>query len=379
MTSLIYINDQLHIYYARANRVFVLGMLICTLLLLQGCSEEPTQTATENVRAVSINSVADDAYVNSIRFPGVTQTENRSQLSFGVDGTVNDVLFDIGAQLNTGDVMAVLDQEPYRLALESARSEAEKARVTFEEAKTNYERLVRLRENNSVSEQNLDAARSTYENAQSTLRDALAQIRLAERNLSKTAIKAPYDGVISSRSVEPFEEVTANQVAFTFDGMEKFIVDSSIPGDLAEYISNDKELEITVNYRGSYFNATVEHLGERANEGLNFPVRLRLDTSREKRPLPGLVVSVSYRMPDGEGAIFVPHSAVVAEPTDGNPFVYQYNEKTGRVSKAGIRIVNAEEGGYWIKSDLQKGDSYVAAGAAFISEGQKVRPAEEVR
>ena len=84
-----------------------------------------------------------------------------------------------------------------------ACSEAEKARVTFEEAKTNYERLVRLRENNSVSEQNLDAARSTYENAQSTLRDALAQIRLAERNLSKTAIKAPYDGVISSRRSNP--------------------------------------------------------------------------------------------------------------------------------------------------------------------------------
>jgi len=379
LTSLIYITDQLHMYLMRAYRVFVLGMVIFTLLLLQGCSEEPTQTTMENVRAVSINRVAEGTYAKRIRFPGVTQTENRSQLSFGVDGTVVDVFVDIGARLNAGEVVAVLDEEPYRIALESARSEAEKARVTFEESKKNYERLARLRENNSVSEQNLDAARSAYENAQSTLREAQAQIRLAERNLSKTAIKAPYDGVISSRSIEPSEEVTPNQVAFTFDGMDKFIVESSIPGDLAEHISNGKELEIIVNYRSSSFNASVEHLGERANDGLNFPVKLRLDNTREIRPLPGLVVSVNYRIPDGEGVIFVPHSAVVAEPTDGKPFIYRYNEETGRVSKAGISIVNAEALGYWIKSGLQEGDSYVAAGAAFISEGQKVRPAEEKR
>jgi len=374
-----YITDRSNMYSLRASRVLLLSVLFFILLLLQGCSEESLQAPADNVRTISIKRVAQGAYARSISFPGVMQTGNRGQLSFGVAGRVANVFVDIGVRVSNGDVMAVLDDEPYRLTLESARSEEEKAGVVFAESKKNYERLKRLRENHSVSEQNLDAARTAYENAQSTLRDAQAQVRLAERNLSKTTIKAPYDGVISSRSIEPFEEVTPNQVAFTFDGIENYIVESSIPADLAEHISNGNRLEIAVNYRGSTYNASVKHLGERANYGLNFPVKLRLENFENRRPLPGLVVSVSYQIPYGEDVILVPHGAVVAKPTDGQPFVYRYSEKTRLVSKESIIIVNAEQRGYWIKSDLHEGDLYVAAGAAFVSEGQKVRPAEEKR
>lgn len=380
MTLLRYITDRLHIYNASAFRSFIFVIVTSAFTVLQGCSEEPAaDVSTEVIRAVSISQVNDDNYHKSIRFPGITQKDNTSQLSFGVEGTVKTVLVDIGARLKAGEKLASLDEEPYKIALDNARALSEKARATLEEYKSNYERLSRLSKNNTVSEQNLDAARSAYENAQATLREAQANIKLAERNLSKTVIKAPFDGVVSTREIEPFEEVTPNQVAFTYDGTDKLVVKSSIPIDLAEKILNREDIEITVSYRDSTFSAVIEHLGERANEGLNFPVKLRPETTQPPLLAAGLVVEVNYLIPNTEEAILVPHGAVVIEPAGGKSFIYQYSDDTGIVSKTAVRIVDTQALGYWIKHDLAEGDLFVSAGAAFINEGQRVRPAVETR
>jgi len=372
-----YITDRSSIYVSRVIRSTIIIIMSSAFTLLQGCSEDPKPTSnatTENLRSVQISQVSDESYYMKIRFPGVTQKDNTSQLSFGVEGTVKTVLVDIGAHLNAGEKLASLDVEPYKIALDNARASAVKARATLEEYKTNYERLTRLVKNNAVSEQSLDAARSAYETARATLDEANANIRMAERNISKTVIKAPFDGIVSSRDIEPFEDVTPNQVVFSYDGMNKLVVKSSIPVDLADKILKRKDVEISVSYRGSSFNAVIEHLGQHANEGLNFPVKIRPENTHAPLLAAGLVVQVNYLIPNTEEAILVPHGALLIEPAGGKSFIYQYNEDTGLVSKSAVRIIDAVEQGYWIKHDLAQGDLFVAAGASFITDGQRVKP-----
>lgn len=370
-----YITDHSHLYVSIAVKVVLSFAAISAAFLVQGCSETSPPAEPEKVKTVSVNKLDNVDYYGSIQMPGITETGNRSQLSFGVDGTVSSVQVDIGTQVHAGDMLASLDQEPYRLALENARSESEKARVTFEEAQKNYERLTSLHARSLASEQNLDASKSNYENARAMLRETQSRVRLAERDLSKTEINAPYDGMVSGRRIEPFEEVTANQVAFTFDGTGTGIVESSVPETLATRLQNGDDPEIIVHHRGRSFRASVAHLSRRANEGLDFPVKLQIDSTEEVPPSPGLVVSVTYRIPE-EGKIApVPHGAVVVEPVDGTPFIYRYDQETGTVSRTPVTIVNSGTHGYWVRNDLSNGDLYVAAGAAFISEGQRVRPA----
>lgn len=374
MNSKIYISDQSHILCPNRFSKVILVNLIALLILLQGCSSEnAAELVNQNVRAVSLNEVNTSTYYQESHFPGITQTESRAQLSFGVSGTVHNVMVDIGSRLNAGDVMATLDLEPYQLAFENARSEASKAQVTLDEYQKTHERLDILRSSNAVSQQDFDTSRTLFLNAQATLREANSRIRLAERDLSQAVIKAPYDGVVSTRQVEPYEEVTQGQVVFTFDSTEKLIVESSVPVSLATALRSTNDQIITVSHQGKSFDAAISHIAERASNGLSLPIKLHLQVPDDHFLPPGVVVAVNYRLKNSENFMLVPHGAIYVEATSNSSFVYSYDSEAQTVGKRPVQIVDIQPTGYWISSDLKPGERYVGAGAAFVSEGQHVR------
>lgn len=356
-------------------------MLVCALTLsifLQGCSSENTpELASQKTQVVLLNEVKANAYYQEFRIAGITQTESRAQLSFGVPGKVQDVIVDIGSRLKAGEVMAALDLEPYQLALYNARSEASKAQATLEESQANYERLNSLRSNNAVSQQDLEGSRTLFLTAEASLREANSRIRIAERELSQAVIRAPYDGVVSTRQVNPFEEVAQTQIIFTFDSTERLIVESSVPVSLATELRSTNEQTVTVIHNGKSFGATVSHIAERASNGLSLPIKLRLHVSDNYFLPPGVVVEVNYLLKNRESFLLVPHGSVYVEATKNDAFIYLYDSEARQVSKRPVQIVDNQPTGYWVRSTLNPGDRYVAAGAAFITEGQFVRVLEE--
>ncbi len=369
-------NSPLYIYERSVMllRKFRKFAFISLLVLLQGCSSESIPEPTnQNIRAVSLNKVNADAYYQESRFSGITQTESRAQLSFGVPGKVQKVLVDIGSRLKAGAVMAALDLEPYQLAVDNAQTEVSKAQIALEEHQANYERLNRLRATNAISQQALEAARTNFLTAQASVHEAKSRVRLAERDLSQAVIKAPYDGVVSTRLVEPFEEVNQNQVVFNFDSPAQLIVESSIPVSLANSLRSTNEQAISISYQGKSFDAEIAHIAERASNGLSLPIKLRIQVPEDYFLPPGIVVSVNYRLKNNENLLLVPHGAVYIEATSNNAFLYSFNDESSTVSKKSIEIIYIQPTGYLINSKLRTGERYVAAGAAFISNGQQVR------
>lgn len=376
MSSPLYILERSVILLKKFSKYALVSLLV----LFQGCSSESIPEPTEqNIRVVTLNEVGANAHYQESRFSGITQTESRAQLSFGVPGKVQKVLVDIGSRLKAGDIMATLDLEPYQLAVDIARSEASKAQIALEEHQANFERLNRLKSNNAVSQQDLDAARTLFLTAQASAREAQSRVRLTERELSQAVIKAPYDGVVSTRQVEPFEEVAQNQVIFTFDSSAQLIVESSIPVSLANALRSTNEQVISISHQGKSFEAEVSHIAERASNGLSLPVKLRIQVPEGNFLPPGIVVAVNYRLKNSENVLLVPHGAVYVEATSNSAFLYSFNGESNTVSKKPVQIIDIQPTGYIINAELKLGERYVAAGAAFISDGQQVRVLGETR
>lgn len=376
MSPSLYICERSIILIRKLQFLAMLSLLIS----FQGCSSEGVPDPTnQNIRVVTLNEVSANAYYQESSFSGKTQTESRAQLSFGVPGKVQKVLVDIGSQLKAGDVMATLDLEPYQLAVDNAQTEAEKAQITLDEHQANYERLNRLNSNNAVSQQDLEAARTLFLTAQASIHEAKSRVRLSKRELSQAIIKAPYDGVVSSRQVEPFEDVTQNQIIFSFDSSEQLIVESSLPVALANALRSTNERVITIRYQEKLFDAEVSHIAERASNGLSLPVKLRIKIPEGDFLPPGIVVAVNYRLKNSENVLVVPHGAVYVEATSNSAFLYSFNGESNTVNKRPVKIIDIQPTGYFIKAELKPGERYVAAGAAFISDGQQVRVVEETR
>lgn len=376
MSSPLYIYERSVILVSKLRHYVLLNLFV----LLLGCSGESIPESTkQNIRVVTLNEVGANVHYQESRFSGITQTESRAQLSFGVPGKVQKVLVDIGSRLKAGDIMASLDLEPYQLAFDSARSQASKAQSALEEHQANYERLNRLQSINAVSQQDLKAARTLFLTAQASVREAQSRVRLTERELSQAVIKAPYDGVVSTRQVEPFEEVAQNQVIFTFDSSAQLIVESSIPVPLANALRSTNEQVISISHQDKSFDAELSHIAERASNGLSLPVKLRIQVPEGNFLPPGLVVAVNYRLKNSENVLFVPHGAVYVEATSNSAFLYSFDAESNTVSKKPVQIVDIQTSGYIINAELEPGERYVAAGAAFISDGQQVRILGETR
>jgi HlyD family secretion protein len=151
--------------------------------------------------------------------------KGRSTVEVGaeVSGRVTEVLVDYNAQVQKGQLLAVIDPEQPKAAV--AESEARvresdatvrQARATLTEARQNRDRALVQARDGLVSQKELEAAEAALERGEATLASAQASSTVARATLEsqrsrldKTRIISPIDGIVLSRSVEPGQTVTS--------------------------------------------------------------------------------------------------------------------------------------------------------------------------
>lgn len=141
-----------------------------------------------------------------------------------VSGRVVEVLVDFNEAVKAGQVLARIDPEQLEARLEEATAQlsaaeasVRNARATEHEATLKLERSQRLVERGLLAKQELDAAVAAHQRAQASTASSLAQetvarasLRAARTNAGRADVRAPIDGVVLSRAVEPGQTVAAS-------------------------------------------------------------------------------------------------------------------------------------------------------------------------
>jgi HlyD family secretion protein len=163
---------------------------------------------------------------------GTLQPTRSVSIGSELSGTVGEVLADVNDRVKKGQVLVRLDTAKLtdqvaksQAALQAAQAAASEAAATTQEAKTSLARLEqahRLSGGQLPAASELDTARATYAKAQAGEASAKAGVAQAEAtlrtdrtNLDKASIRAPIDGVILTRAVEPGYAVAASLQAVT--------------------------------------------------------------------------------------------------------------------------------------------------------------------
>ena len=87
-------------------------------------------------------------------------------------------------------------------------------RVTYETNSQGRERRIQAQDSGATTQKAVEQALAAYEGTQQNVNYNQAQLDLAKRDLEKTELQAPFDGVVSARHVEPFEEVSRGKPVF---------------------------------------------------------------------------------------------------------------------------------------------------------------------
>lgn len=197
-----------------------------------------------------------------IFFAGIESTDDAQVgghvaiLSTKVPGLVTEVLIDENYRVHKGDILAKIDPRDYVNARDQLRSELASAEAKFVRAQKDFKRNQNLVKEHAIPDQEMDASQSQFDEMKAKVESIRAQLNQAELNLEFTNIRAPDDGTIGKKSVEPGMVVSTTQPLMSF-------VAAHDPWVTANF----KETQVRKMRLGDRVKVSIDSIGGREFEG----------------------------------------------------------------------------------------------------------------
>jgi HlyD family secretion protein len=195
----------------------MLGVVVASARIVRSRSARGSAPAYTIVRATR-----SDVRV-TVTATGTLEAMTTVEVGAEVTGRLLSVLVDANDLVKKGQLLAVIDPEQLRAAVDestaqvaSAEANIRLARATLVETTKAADRARQQTREGLVSQKDLEAATAAAERAEATLATSIASAALARATLSqarsrldKTKIVSPIDGIVLARHVEPGQTVTA--------------------------------------------------------------------------------------------------------------------------------------------------------------------------
>lgn len=348
-------------------------LVLACALLLTACGRGDGEAPAPRVRAIEPFVVQDVETAVDRRLPGLIQAAERTSLGFAVAGTVTELNVSTGERVEEGALIARLDDEPYRLQMESARAQLQRANAAAAERRSDLDRQRQLFEGGWISPAALEQFETAYETARSDVRAAEAQLGQAQRNLERTVLRAPYTGVIAGVYVDAFEEVSIGMrvAELNAEGALEILVDA--PDRLASQLSPGMEARIeATTVDGCGCQGRIVQVGRDVGGDNAIPVTIAIDNPPSGL-LPGMAASATVSLETGSAGTPIPFAAIVAgpDPSQAHVFVYDHGSSTVRLTP--VTPIGAQGDIVLIGEGLSNGDIIAAAGTGLLRDGQQVR------
>lgn len=333
----------------------------------------------EQVRALKTITASELATGQIRKFSGIVRATNSSNLSFEVKGRVETVNVDIGERVRKGQLLAVLDKEPYRLDVDAARAELVTAEAKVVNTKEEYDRQERVYQQGAGAKSKLDRAKYNYNAARSQVNYQIAKLNLAKRNLRKTMLTSPYDGHIAWRSMDPHEEIKVGQKVFAIDAKGALEVHLAVPETTIHRVHIDTPTTIRFpTLPGHSVKGRISFIGSAAVKANAFPVKVGL-IEPPANINPGMTAEASLLLKDDSqiAGYRVPIQAILPAKEVGQGYAFVYDPETSTVRKTPIRTLGAEQNMVIVSEGLSAGDIIAVAGVSFLADGMKVKLMEQ--
>lgn len=361
-------------------------LLLLSCLVFMACSQDkntyqPPPPPKVTVAKPVIKEITAYAY-----FTGTTSAYNSADLQAQVSGYLQKINFASGDKVKKGDLLFVIDPDPYRAELDQAKADLAVKQADLELAKTTLQRKQAAYEERAVSEVEVIEARAKQEKAVASVQAAKARIEEARINLDYTHIRAPFEGRISRNLVDVGNLITAsthlativddNPMYVYFDMSEKKLLQFMDQARAKNATADDPETGHPV-YLGLENETGYPHQGRIDYSDIQVDkstgtVELRGVFQNKKRSmLPGMFVRVRLPIKKIPRAALVPDAALGADQrgsylltVDKDNKVVYTPVKTGPV-KDGMRVIN---------SGLKPGASVIIKGLQQARPGAEVSP-----
>jgi len=198
---------------AALSNTMRLMFCVCAALAFTACGKKAAPTPP----AVDVSAVTVSPQAATVTEDYVAQTEatNTVEIRPRVGGVLEKQVPIEGKRLKVGELLFVIDRQPYIAALAQAKAALAQTEAALVQSRRDLGRAKSLSEIDAVSQQELDAAVAKNDANLASVDANRAMIRTAELNLSYTMITSPIDGVMGRAQLRLGGLVTANSSLLT--------------------------------------------------------------------------------------------------------------------------------------------------------------------
>ncbi|MFX0543086.1 efflux RND transporter periplasmic adaptor subunit [Roseovarius sp. S4756] len=346
------------------KKAFALLSLLA-VLASPAAAQESDDAPEQPLRPVKLMTLEEGAGTREREFYGRVRARETVDLAFQVSGQVTQFPVAEGAPLEKGDLIAQLD-------LTAFEREVARAQVDLEKAQRDVERLSKLA-GNAVSEVEVRNARTTAD---------LARIRAeeAQEALEDATLTSQFDALVARREVANFTTIAAGEPVVLLHDMSELRVDVSVPEVLFRRGRSQKvTFEATFPGTDETFPLVLrEFEAETADVAQTYEITLGFPGDVPDWVLPGASVTVTARGDRMEGdQMLVPDTALTFD-ADRQPGLMVFNPTEedadqGTVVWTPVTIQMRDDTQVRVTEGPEPGTEIVAAGAAQLRDGQKVR------
>jgi membrane fusion protein (multidrug efflux system) len=272
-----------------------------------------------------------------------------------VAGRIAEIAFKEGQRVAKGAVLVRLDDSVAKATLAQAQ-----ASISFDKAE--LARAEELLSRNAVPARNRDQAYARLLTDQ-------AAVQLAQAQLEKLTIVAPFDGVLGLRKVSIGDVVAAGKDIVNLEDIDTLKLDFRVPEAYLPAVKAGQKLAVSVDaFGGRKFEGEVYAIDPLIDvNGRALAVRARVSNA-DGALRPGLFARVTLTLTVDENAVLVPEQAVVAFGTD--QFVFKVVD--GKAAQTKVKLGDRRNAEVEISSGLKPEDVVVTAGQLKIRDGAPV-------
>lgn len=355
-------------------------VLAAGCLLQAACGRQAGKTAETEYEVLTVGRT--DRTLTS-RYAAVIKGKQDVEVRPQVSGCITRILIDEGARVRKGQVLFVIDQVPYRAALEAAVADVMSAEAKLATARITRESKETLFRKHVISQYEFQMAVNAEQEARAVLAQARAQEKKARNDLSYTEVKSPVDGVagmmpyrvgalVSSSIAEPLVKVAdCTEVYAYFSMTENEVLGLQSEGrTLAEAMERMPETGLLLSNGKPY-----------AHKGRIDAVSGIIDQGTGS-------VSVRAVYPNSEGLLRYGSTGQVLLPSvkkdcivipqeatyELQDKVFVYKVVDGKAVSTPVTVHGLSDGKeYIVEEGLKPGDVIVAKGAGLVKDGAEVK------
>lgn len=304
--------------------------------------------------AVEVAPVRKIAFQRVLSAVGSLRSENSVMLRSEVAGRIAAINFEQGGKVRKGDLLIQLDDSVVKAQLLQAQA-------SLSLAQSRYRRAQELSREGFISKQARDEAASELK-----VQDAAVALNRAQ--LDKTAILAPFDGLIGLRNVSVGDYISPGQDLVPIESVDPLNVDFRIPEQFLNSVYPGLKLGVTFDaLPGQVRDGQVRAISPVVDVGGRSLLLRATIPNADDTLRPGMFARVSLQLRDDQ-VLAIPETALA--PSGDTQYVYRVQDGVAR--RVAVRIGMRRDAMVEITQGLQPDDVVVVSGLQKVSDGSRV-------